>query len=182
MGLTSRFKKWAEREYSRKQRIIALFFLGLLFVVAIPCFLVAVPPYIDRGFHLPTFVYGVVNPIIALLFIGTGLLFSLWAIKVQFSIGRGTPAPMMPTQKLVVQRPYTYCRNPMSLGTVILYLGIAIWIGSLSAVGLNLLFAALLMVYNKLVDEKELAERFGSEYLEYKGRTPLLIPRLWKRS
>lgn len=176
------FKKWAEREYTKKQRIVALFFAGMLLAVAVPFFLVVASPYIDRLLHLPRFVYGPMNPTIAVLLIGAGWLFAMWAIKVQFSFAKGTPLPVMATQKLVVKRPYTYCRNPMALGYIIFCLGIAIWIGSLSAVGLTLLFAALLMVYNKLVEEGELEERFGSEYLEYKGRTPFLIPRLQKRN
>lgn len=177
-----RFQKWAEHEYSAKQRIIALFFEGIMFVIVIPFFLVAASPSLDQWLQLPRFVYGLVNPLISLLFIATGLLFAMWSIRAQFLLGRGTPAPMMPTQKLVVQKPYTYCRNPMSLGTIILYTGIAIWIGSLTAVALILLFAVLLMVYNKLIEERELEKRFGSEYLEYKRRTPFLIPRLWKRN
>jgi protein-S-isoprenylcysteine O-methyltransferase Ste14 len=176
----NRYKKWAEREYTKKQRIVALFFAGMLLAVAVPFFLVVASPYIDRFLHLPRFVYGPINPTIAVLLIGAGWLFAMWAIKVQFSFAKGTPLPMMPTQKLVIRRPYTYCRNPMSLGTIILYLGIAVWIGSLSSVGLTLVFAALLMVYNKLIEERELVERFGREYLEYKKRAPFLIPRPWK--
>ncbi len=175
-----RFQQWAEHEYSAKQRIIALFLLGIVFVIAIPFFLVTVSSSLDQWLQLHWFIYGLVNPLISLLFLGIGLLFALWSIRIQFVLARGTPAPMMPTQKLVVQKPYTYCRNPMSLGTIILYMGIAIWIGSLSAVGLVLLFAVLLMVYNKLIEERELEKRFGSEYLEYKRRTPFLIP--WKRN
>jgi len=173
-----RFQKWAKRGYSAKTRIIALFFEGILFVIAIPFFLVAVSSSLDQWFQLPRFVYGLLNSSISLLFIVTGLLFAMWSIRAQFVLGRGTPAPMMPTQRLVVQKPYTYCRNPMSLGTIILYTGIAIWIGSLTAVALILLFAVLLMVYNKLIEERELEKRFGSEYLEYKRRNPFLIPRL----
>jgi len=37
-----------------------------------------------------------------------------------------------------------------------------------------------ILIYIKLIEEKELEERFGSEYLEYKKRTPFLIPFLQK--
>ena len=69
----------------------------------------------------------------------------------------------------------------MTLGTNIFYLGVAIWLGSLSAVGLGLVYPVGILIYIKLIEEKELEERFGSEYLEYKRRTPFLIPRLLKR-
>jgi protein-S-isoprenylcysteine O-methyltransferase Ste14 len=70
----------------------------------------------------------------------------------------------------------------MALGTALFYLGVAIWLGSLSAVGLGLVYPVGILIYIKLIEEKELEERFGSEYLEYKKRTPFLIPRLGKRA
>ncbi len=106
-----------------------------------------------------------------------GWLFANWTVKVQFSFGKGTPIPLMATQKLVVKRPYTYCRNPMTLGTTAFYLGIAIWRGSLSALCLSLIYPVVILIYIKLIEEKELEERFSPEYTEYKQRTPFLIPR-----
>jgi protein-S-isoprenylcysteine O-methyltransferase Ste14 len=111
-----------------------------------------------------------------------GWLFANWAVKVQFTIGKGTPIPLMATQKLVVKGPYIYCRNPMTLGTGFFYLGIAIWLGSLSAVGLSLVYPVGILIYIKLVEEKELEKRFGSEYLEYRKNKPFLIPQVPKRS
>ena len=65
----------------------------------------------------------------------------------------------------------------MTLGTMVFYLGIAIWTGSLSALGLSLIYPAGILIYIKLFEEKELEERFGVEYLEYKRKMPFLIPR-----
>ena len=176
----NRFLKWAEREYSAKQRVIALVVEGMFFIIVVPLFLVAGSSYLDQWIGWPRIVYGLLNHLIGLLCIGIGWLFAVWSIQVQFTLGRGTPAPIMATQKLVVRGPYAYCRNPMSLGTILFYLGISIWAGSLSATGLTFLFAAVLMAYNKIIEEKELVARFGSEYLEYKRKTPFLIPRFWR--
>ncbi len=177
----NRFKKWAEHEYSEKQRIVLVVFGGFIFWIVIPFFIIVVSSYINPGLHLPKFYYGLINPVIGLLFIVIGWLFANWTVKVQFSLGRGTPIPLMATQKLIIKRPYNYCRNPMTLGTTLFYLGVAIWLGSLSAIGLGLVYPVGILIYIKLIEEKELEERFGSEYLEYKKRTPFLIPRLWKR-
>jgi protein-S-isoprenylcysteine O-methyltransferase Ste14 len=49
-------------------------------------------------------------------------------------------------------------------------------VGSFSAVGLAIIYPVGILIYIKLIEEKELEERFGSEYLEYKRRTPFLIP------
>jgi protein-S-isoprenylcysteine O-methyltransferase Ste14 len=177
----NKFKKWAEHEYSKKQRMMAVIFGGVIFWLIIPFLMVVVSSYIDQWLHLPSFYYGLINPVIGLLFIVVGWLFANWTVKVQFSLGRGTPIPMMATQRLVIKEPYTYCRNPMTLGTAIFYIGVAIWLGSISAVGLGLVYPVGILIYIKLIEEKELEERFGSEYLEYKMRTPFLIPHLRKK-
>jgi protein-S-isoprenylcysteine O-methyltransferase Ste14 len=161
--------------------MIAVVFGGFIFWIVIPFFIVIASSYVDQWLHLPKFRCGLINPLIGLLSIFVGWLFANWTVKVQFSLGKGTPIPLMATQKLIIKRPYTYCRNPMTLGTIIFYLGVAIWLGSFSAVGLAMIYPVGILIYIKLIEERELEERFGSEYLEYKRRTPFLIPRFLKR-
>jgi protein-S-isoprenylcysteine O-methyltransferase Ste14 len=172
-----RYKKWSERQYSKAQRLMVVFFGGIVFWIIIPFFIVAGSAFMDPWLSLPRFFHRSVNPILALVLMVAGWLFANWTVKVQFSFGKGTPIPLMATQKLVVKRPYTYCRNPMTLGTTAFYLGIAIWTGSLSALCLSLIYPVVILIYIKLIEEKELEERFGPEYTEYKQRTPFLIPR-----
>jgi protein-S-isoprenylcysteine O-methyltransferase Ste14 len=64
----------------------------------------------------------------------------------------------------------------MNLGTAFYYVGVAIWVGSLSAFGLALVYPVGILTYVKVIEEKELEERFGIEYLEYKRATPFIIP------
>jgi len=176
-----KFKKWAEHEYSRKQRIIAIFLGGFLFWIVIPFFIIVFSCYIDQWLRLPRFRYGLINPVIGLVFMVVGWLFANWTVRVQFTVGKGTPIPLMATQKLIVQGPYTYCRNPMTLGTDLFYLGIALWLGSVSALGLGLVYPVGILIYIRLVEERELEKRFGSEYLEYRSSTPFLMPKIPKR-
>jgi protein-S-isoprenylcysteine O-methyltransferase Ste14 len=173
----SRYKKWSEREYSKPQRLMAIIFGGIFFWIIIPFFIVGGSAFMDPWLSLPRFFHKWFSAIIALVLTIAGWLFANWAVKVQFSLGRGTPIPLMATQELVVKRPYTYCRNPMTLGTTAFYLGIAIWTGSLSALVLAFVYPVGILIYIKLVEEKELEQRFGLEYLEYKRRTPFVIPR-----
>jgi protein-S-isoprenylcysteine O-methyltransferase Ste14 len=178
----NRFKKWAQHEYSNEQRLIAVIFGGFIFWILIPFFIIVLSSYIDPWLHLPKFYYRRISPVIGLLFILVGWLFANWTVRVQFSEGKGTPIPLMATQKLIVKKPYDYCRNPMTLGTALFYVGVAIWLGSISAVGLGLVYPVGMLIYIKLIEEWELQERFGYEYLEYKKRTPFLIPRLRKKN
>ena len=157
-----KFQDWAKREYSIRQRLIALGFEGIFFLLIFPFLLVVSSTAIDRWLQLPRF--------------------TLSVIHVQLTLGKGTPVPMMPTRRLVVKGPFTYCRNPMTLGTFAAYLGISVWIGSFSAIALILIMIVVLLLYVKLIEEKELEDRFGFEYLEYKRNTPFLLPRLQRYS
>ena len=172
-----RYKKWSERQYSKAQRLMVVIFGGIVFWILMPFFIVAGSAFMDPWLSLPRFFHRSVNPILALVLMVAGWLFANWTVMVQFSFGKGTPIPLMATQNLVVKRPYTYCRNPMTLGTTAFYLGIAIWTGSLSALCLSLIYPVVILIYIKLIEEKELEERFSPEYTEYKQRTPFLIPR-----
>jgi protein-S-isoprenylcysteine O-methyltransferase Ste14 len=175
------FRKWTKREYSEKQRLTAVILGGIFFWLVIPLAIIVGSFYLDRWFHLPSIRYGAANGLIALLFMVPGWLFANWTIKVQYSLGKGTPIPIMATQKLVIKKPYTYCRNPMNLGTAFYYVGVAIWVGSLSAFGLALVYPVGILTYVKVIEEKELEERFGIEYLEYKHATPFIIPHFRRR-
>jgi len=173
----NRYKEWSAHEYRKGQRMVAVTLWGVVFWILIPFFIVVGSSFIDPRLHLPKFFYGWSNTILARVLIVTGWLFASWTVKVQFSFGKGTPIPLMATQKLVVKRPHTYCRNPMTLGTTAFYFGFAIWTGSLSGLGLSIIYPVVMLVYIKLIEEKELEQRFGVEYLEYKRRTPFLLPR-----
>ena len=87
----------------------------------------------------------------------------------------------MATQELLVRPPYSYCGNPMALGTIIAYLGVSVIMGSPGAALLVLLGATALLTYIKVVEEREMVARFGEEYLTYRRRVPFIMPRLRRR-
>jgi protein-S-isoprenylcysteine O-methyltransferase Ste14 len=136
---------------------------------------------LDRKLDLPSLDLGTINHILGGFLMVLGFSFALWSIYDQFSQASGTPLPMLPTQKLLVGGPFRYCRNPMTLGTVTAYLGIAVYARTIAGIGIVLLFALLLVLYLKLLEEKELTERFGEAYLAYKQEVPFIIPRLPRR-
>ncbi len=136
----------------------------------------------DRGaMGLPPIELGALNYILGGLLLVVGLSFAWWSILAQLTRGRGTPLPMLPTQELLIQGPFRYCRNPMTLGTIVAYLGIGVAVGTIAGIGLVLCFGAFLVLYLKLLEERELAERFGEAYLRYRREVPFIIPRLPRR-
>lgn len=124
---------------------------------------------------------GWLNPAIGVPLAAGGLALVAWSVHAQYILGKGTPAPMVATQRLVTQGPYTYSRNPMTLGALLMYMGIGFWIGSGAVILLTIIVFSVLLTYIYIHETHELSERFGLEYLAYKRRTPFLFPRLPKK-
>jgi len=175
------FSKWAGREHPLGLRIAVLSLAGILFLYLLPLAVIRGGSSLDRQFGLPALDFGAANYILGGLMGIVGFFFGFWSIGDQLTRGRGTPLPMMPTQELLTSGPFRYCRNPMTMGTILAYSGLGIAAGTISGVGLVLCFGALLILYLKGIEEKELAERFGDAYLKYKQDVPFIIPRRPKR-
>ncbi len=157
---------------------IAIFLLGLLLLAIVEVILISV--FADT-LGLPSLVFGSVNAILGLSLVSLGSAFILWSVFTLFSKGIGTPAPIIATKKLVVSGPYAYTRNPMTLGSAVLFLGISIWYGSLAVFILVILIFAPLLSYIHKHETKELSDRFGVDYQDYKQKTPFLLPSLHQR-
>jgi protein-S-isoprenylcysteine O-methyltransferase Ste14 len=106
-----------------------------------------------------------------------GLALVGWSVRAQHVLGQGTPAPKVATQRLVTQGPYAHSRNPMTLGALLMYLGIGVWIGSGVVVLLTVIVFSALLTFIYFHETRELTEHFGEEYLAYQKRTPFLCPR-----
>jgi len=102
----------------------------------------------------------------------------LWSI-LHFIKVKGTPVPFNPPPKLVTTGPYAYIRNPMLSGVFILLFGFGILFNSIS---LFFIFAPIFILLNflelKVIEEPELEKRLGKNYLKYKKRVPMFIPKL----
>jgi protein-S-isoprenylcysteine O-methyltransferase Ste14 len=74
---------------------------------------------------------------------------------------------------------YSVLRHPVYAGALRISIGLALLNGNAFALFSGLLLMPFgLTVWARLVEEKELIERFGTEYLEYRKRTPAFWPRL----
>ncbi len=97
--------------------------------------------------------------------------------------GLGAPFFIRLSQRVAVDWLYAWTRNPMVLATLALSVALGIWFQSAAFVLWALVvFAPALLFFVKRFEERELELRFGASYLEYKARTPMLIPRRPKGS
>ncbi len=99
---------------------------------------------------------------------------AFWGFAVR---GKGTPLPLDPPKKLVVEGPYRIVRNPMywSVGSIVL--GEAAIFHSLALVELAAVFAVGVILFVLLIEEPTLRQKFGAEYEEYCRCVPRWLPR-----
>jgi len=95
--------------------------------------------------------------------------------------GKGTPLPLDPPKKLVVEGPYRVVRNPMYWGVGSVVLGEAAVFQSVMLAELAAVLAVGVIVFVLLVEEPTLRRKFGAEYEEYCRRVPRWLPRLNRR-
>jgi len=83
--------------------------------------------------------------------------------------GLGTPAPMVPPQRLVVVGFYRYVRNPMYVGFAAGWVGLWIVFGHANPAAIAAVAAVALGIHLFVVfyEEPTLRKKFGADYEEY---------------
>ncbi len=111
------------------------------------------------------------NTVTALAVAGAGGVFAVPAI-VSFLLAKTTIHPHKPheARKLVVTGVYAITRNPMYLGLLLVLIAWAIYLSNLASFLPLPFFVAYLNRFQIRPEEKTLADKFGSEYEEYRRR------------
>jgi protein-S-isoprenylcysteine O-methyltransferase Ste14 len=112
------------------------------------------------------------------LLIVAGVSFLLHAFGRFVIDGLGTPAPVAPTQQLVVGGVYRYVRNPMYLAVGTTIVGQALLLGRPELLAYAAIFGVVVFAFVRGYEEPTLAEQFGPSYEEYRRAVPGWLPRL----
>ena len=92
--------------------------------------------------------------------------------------GRGTPAPLGPTERLVVGGMYRHVRNPMYVAVVGAIAAQALLLGRLVLLAYAALVWAATAAFVRGYEEPTLTEAYGDEYRAYRAGVRAWIPRL----
>jgi protein-S-isoprenylcysteine O-methyltransferase Ste14 len=148
-----------------------------LFFAAAPGVVAGLVPWLLTGWDAdaewwpPLRVLGVV-----LLVAGAAVLVHAFA---RFVVeGLGTPAPLAPTEHLVVGGLYRYVRNVMYIAVTAAIVGQALLLGSVALLVYAALAWAGMAAFVELHEEPALARRYGARYEEYRRAVPAWWPRL----
>jgi protein-S-isoprenylcysteine O-methyltransferase Ste14 len=92
--------------------------------------------------------------------------------------GLGTPAPVAPTEKLVIGGIYRHVRNPMYVAVLSIIVGQALLFSSWTLFAYAVIGAIVMGSFVRLYEEPTLARRYGAEYDTYRRNVPGWLPRL----
>lgn len=163
-----------------KSRKLLTPLVGFIFFCVV-LFLIFVSFFLDRFLGLSPFISKPFRILISVPFLVAGTYLWLWS-AIKFFKAKGTPVPINPPPKLVTDGPYAYTRNPMMTGLFMIMAGIGIFFGSITlAFIMTPLFILMSIFEFKYIEEPELAKRFGNEYSLYKKKTPIIIPKLYRK-
>jgi protein-S-isoprenylcysteine O-methyltransferase Ste14 len=105
--------------------------------------------------------------LVALALVIVGLVIRSWAAGI---LRKG--------QDLTVEGPYSLCRHPLYVGTLILIMGFCVVLGHWSDITIIGVLLVGLYWLTMRSEERRLTERYGARWTEYARRTPRLLP--WK--
>ena len=113
-----------------------------------------------------------------------GELIRIWAVSYA---GGETRTRKVGAPTLCTSGPYSFTRNPLYLGNMFMYIGIAMVAGAPNIIlMISTVFSFFLIQYTFIVslEEETLTTLFGDEYINYKKHVPAIFPRLrpWKGS
>src|ERR1700736_6756018 len=149
----------------------------LVFTVFVPGFWTILVPYWVAGRGARLDLRGVVGAGWLLVAAGAALYLTcaFWGFAQR---GKGTPAPIDPPKKLVVEGPYRIVRNPMYWSVVSVMLGEALAFRSLALAGIGCVVFSGAVLFVMLYEEPILRTKFGAEYEAYCRRVPRWLPRI----
>ena len=152
---------------------------SVIFLFVAPGVVAGLIPFWISGWQLQPALGGI-EPLrwagVLLLLLGVVLLaetFSRFALQ-----GRGTPAPVYPTETLVVTGSYRFVRNPMYVAVVSLILGQGLLFGSLPVLAYCAVIWLTVHLFVISYEEPTLARTFGEQYARYRANVRRWIPRL----
>jgi protein-S-isoprenylcysteine O-methyltransferase Ste14 len=141
---------------------------GVFFIVA-PCVVAGLLPWwITRwSIHAPHSLFTMFRLALGSVVVIVSLIVLLRAFARFVEEGLGTPAPVAPTERLVVGGEYRYVRNPMYVAVVAAVLGQALLFGSASLLAYAVLSWLVMAAFVRWYEEPVLRSRFGRPYEDY---------------
>ena len=135
------------------------FFIGLPYLAGIG-FHVLFPTPITQG------ISSLILKIIGIVVMFTGLAL-LVRTRRQFTVHQQPTDPGQATSKIITTGPFSISRNPLYLGGILIFFGLALAANFLWPLLTLIISVILCHTFLILPEEKYLTEKFGEEYIQY---------------
>ena len=148
----------------------------LVFTVIMPGFWTVLLPYwvVGRAARFSLRGVGLAGGALTVAGVALYLICAFWGFALR---GQGTPAPIDPPKRLVIEGPYRIVRNPMYWGVALVMVGEALLLRSPALAEIAVAFFASTMLFVMLYEEPALRRTFGASYEQYCREVPRWIPR-----
>lgn len=151
---------------------------SLLFLVAAPGVVAGlIPWWLTRWELEEPFPLRAPLRVVGAVLIAVGVLALLDSFRRFVVEGLGTPAPVAPTEELVVTGLYRYVRNPMYVAVAATIFGQALLLGQVELFVYGAVFVAVVAAFVRWYEEPTLARTYGEQYAEYRRSVRGWIPR-----
>jgi protein-S-isoprenylcysteine O-methyltransferase Ste14 len=150
---------------------IAVFWSLVLYVIPMAII------YVERQLGFPQFSFPGQVPVAVTLF----LLFSSLGLASGFTMarnGEGTPLPFDAPNRLVVNGPYAYLRNPMMVAGTGQGAAVGLGFGSFAVLGYVVLGALIWHFLVRPAEEADLLKLFADDYSSYRDKVRCWLPRV----
>ena len=151
---------------------------SLAFLLVAPGVVAGLVPWLITGWEVDEELAWVPLQVLGGLLIAAGVAVLLHAFARFVVEGLGTPAPVAPTEKLVVGGLYRHVRNPMYVAVASTIIGQALVLGRPVLLAYAALFMATVAAFVHLYEEPTLTRQFGDDYTRYRRAVPAWRPRL----
>jgi protein-S-isoprenylcysteine O-methyltransferase Ste14 len=154
-----------------------------MFLFAAPCVVAGVVPWLLSRSRVHGSVCWLPLRVLGVALALAGLVVLVRAFVRFVAEGRGTPAPVAPTEVLVIGGEYRYVRNPMYVAVEAVIVGQALLFVSVSVLVYAVISWATMAAFVHWYEEPTLAARFGEQYRRYRDAVPPWLPRArpWQR-
>ena len=148
-----------------------------IFFIVLPCAVMVYLPYYLLSLNIDSYF----PDIKGLKFLGLipallGLYFIFWCWLNFIKVGKGTPSPTDPPEKLVKQGLYNLTRNPMYVGVEFVLFGEILFFESTVLIIYTVFILIVFHLFVVLYEEPTLNKKFGSSYKEYIELVPRWLP------
>jgi len=152
--------------------ILTVVFLSIVFV-GIPLLLIFLNNYFNLLIYTNLYL-----KIIGVAFLAVGLSVVVYSAILHIKTGRITPLPVIEQPKqFIANGLYKYCRNPMYLTEIFIFLGLFFLLGHILLLLYPMVSFLIIHTFVIYVEEPELRRVFGEQYIRYTKKVPRWIPK-----